>query len=127
MGDPAEDERLSAEDAAALERGVALFNEGRYFESHDVLEELWRGTRGYVRDFLKGLIQLAVGCYHLESGNRSGAESQLGKALGNLESYPDRYLGVDAGGAREVARRMLASLEGGGLRHAPRIAMGPPR
>lgn len=121
---------LDAETDALLSRGLEELRAGRYFESHDTLEEAWRGTRGGARDFLKGLVQVAVGCYHLDAGNASGAESQLGKALGNLEGYGAAYLGVSLSGLRARLEAELAVLRcGGQLPRAARVAdaLGPRR
>jgi uncharacterized protein len=76
-------------------RGIADFNAGSYFEAHDCWEELWIDTRGEARLFYQGLIQAAVGFYHLLKQNHRGASSQLGKALSKLETYPASYQGID--------------------------------
>ena len=47
-----------------LERGIALFNRGEYFDCHEVLEEVWTSERGRRRLFLQSLIHVAVGFYH---------------------------------------------------------------
>jgi predicted metal-dependent hydrolase len=77
------------------ERGLVEFNDGRYFDCHDTLEELWMDMRGRPRRYLQGLIQAAVGLYHIYSGNLTGAYSQLTKSLEKLAEYPPSYLGVD--------------------------------
>src|SRR5512145_2639201 len=51
-----------------LERGVALFNDGSFFEAHDVWEDAWRESEGDVRLFLQGLIQIAAGFVKLQRG-----------------------------------------------------------
>lgn len=76
-------------------RGVGLINEKEFFEAHDVLEELWNEERGEMRLFLQGMIQAAVGCYHLSNGNTTGAMSQYQKSLDKLTKYDDHYLGID--------------------------------
>jgi predicted metal-dependent hydrolase len=76
-------------------RGIEEFNAGSYFEAHDLWEELWVDTRGEARLFYQGLIQTAVGFYHLLRQNYRGASSQLGKALNKLETYPASYQGID--------------------------------
>jgi hypothetical protein len=50
-------------------RGLDLFNHGYYWEAHEAWEVLWHaaGRSGPVADFIKALIQLAVGgVKHLE-------------------------------------------------------------
>jgi predicted metal-dependent hydrolase len=103
---------LSPEEQASFEKGVDQFNEGHFFECHDTLEELWSGVRGPSRDFFQGLIQVAVGFYHLGKDNRVGAVRLLGRALERLEAYPDHYGGIDLGELREAVtawRRRLDS------------------
>ena len=102
---------LSAEDRAALEAGIAQFNDGLFFECHDTLEEVWSGLRGPSRGFLQGLIQVAVGFYHLGNGNRAGARTLLRRALGRLERYPDAYAGVAVAPLLEALREWLGALE----------------
>ncbi|PYV43269.1 MAG: DUF309 domain-containing protein, partial [Acidobacteria bacterium] len=76
-------------------QAIEEFNSGKFFECHDTLEEIWRGIRGPARDFFQGLIQVSVGFYHLRNGNLRGGESQLEKALKNLDAYGDRYGGIE--------------------------------
>jgi predicted metal-dependent hydrolase len=102
------------------ERGIAEFNDGRYFECHDTLEELWMDERGERRRFLQGLIQGAVGLFHATGGNLTGANSQLTKSLEKLEGFSDQFLGVDLGTLREELREVRAR-----IRNA--IAMGTDR
>src|SRR5215470_18760480 len=48
---------------------VAFFrcwNEQRYYEAHDVLEQLWLNTKSPDADFFKGLIQAAGAFVHLQ-------------------------------------------------------------
>ncbi|MFN7145443.1 MAG: DUF309 domain-containing protein [Myxococcota bacterium] len=78
--------------------GVRLFREQRWFESHEVLEELWRETpRGPEREFLQGLIQLAVSLEHWRRANPRGAWGQWGKARGHLAGLPPTFEGVAVG------------------------------
>jgi predicted metal-dependent hydrolase len=104
---------LSPEEQASFEKGVGEFNEGLFFECHDTLEELWSGVRGPSRDFFQGLIQVAVGFYHLGNDNRVGAGRLLVRALKRLEGYPDHYGGIDLGDLREAVTAWLRALDPG--------------
>lgn len=77
-----------------LREGIRLFNEGYFFEAHEVWEGAWRAERGESRLFLQGLIQVAAGLHHFREGNVNGAASLVDKALGKLRRYPDEYLGL---------------------------------
>src|SRR3954471_5482378 len=42
----------------ALERGLALIREGRFFEAHEELELAWRAAGPADRDFYQGLVHV---------------------------------------------------------------------
>ena len=85
---------MTVSDDKRWTKGIAQFNAGDYFECHETLESLWMEESGPDRLFLQGLIHLAVGLYHLKSGNRGGALSQLKKAAAKLKPYSDGRCGV---------------------------------
>jgi predicted metal-dependent hydrolase len=89
-------------------RGIALYDRGRFFEAHEVLEDLWRPARGEPSLFLQSLIHFAVAFHHHERGNRAGAERQLRKALKKLAGYLPAYAGLDAA---RIYREGQAALE----------------
>jgi len=78
-----------------LQRGVAQFNHGRFFISHETIEEIWIGQQGQTRIFLQALIQLAAAYHHAEKGNLRGTLSLLPKCLQVIEKVPRIYLGLD--------------------------------
>ena len=77
-----------------LHQGVDDFNEGLFFEAHDRLEDVWMDVRGHERLFFQGLIQLAIGYYHLSCGNYPGAEHLLGRCVGKLEQFRPSHRGI---------------------------------
>lgn len=87
--------------------GVDLFNRKEFFECHDVWEELWQEERSERRLFLQGMIQAAVGSYHLTNGNTTGAISQYTKSLDKLRQYPPDYFGINLEGLRSELERCL--------------------
>lgn len=80
-----------------LIEGVQLFNHGRFFEAHEVLEGLWRETADASKDFYKGLIQAAVAFHHWSRGNLAGAQTLVRSASHYLKRYPPVYRGVEVG------------------------------
>jgi predicted metal-dependent hydrolase len=105
---------LSPQEQALLESGVAEFNAGLFYACHDTLEELWMGLRGEARSFVQGLIQIAVGFYHLGNANHTGAARLLGRGLDRLSPYPAGYAGLDTDALRRAAERWRAMLLAGG-------------
>jgi predicted metal-dependent hydrolase len=97
-------------------RGIEEFNRQYFFEAHDLWEELWMETTGSDRLFYQGLIQTAVGFYHLTNGNFKGSYSQFGKALAKLEQYLPSYHGIDTEslvGSLKVCREQVDELREG--------------
>ena len=78
-----------------ISEGIQLFNNGDYFEAHDYFEDIWVKVHDESRLFYQGLIQVAVGCYHLICGNYQGSFNQLTKATQKLQSYDDCYHDVN--------------------------------
>ena len=78
-----------------FDRGVDLFNRARFFEAHEVLEDIWRsvGREEPARRHWQGLVQLAVAFHHQSTGNFVGARSVMERALRNLhggeQTLPD--------------------------------------
>ena len=75
--------------------GLRLFNEEDFFESHEVLEELWSDTHDERRKFYQGLIQVAVGLLHFGNGNLGGARKLYTSSRTYLEAYLPSYEGID--------------------------------
>src|SRR5262249_32215684 len=101
-----------------IQKGVAEFNSGKFFECHDTLEEIWQGVRGPARDFFQGLIQISVGFYHLQNRNLRGGQSQLEKGLKALERYGDFYAGMELCGLRREVTLWLEKVRAGENLHA---------
>jgi predicted metal-dependent hydrolase len=72
-----------------------LWRDEKYFECHEVLENLWRETPSPHRVFLNGLIHGAVAIYQHRRGNAVGAARQLLRAQIKLESFRPKYFEVD--------------------------------
>jgi uncharacterized protein len=73
---------------------IAHFNGDRdYFECHEVMEELWLEEGR--SPLLQGLLQAAVGLYHWDNSNLSGAVKLMSSALSKLDHYGDYVLGLD--------------------------------
>ena len=68
----------------ALANGVALFNRGKFFEAHEILEDFWRAAPAEQKKFLQGLVQVAVAFHHHSTGNHTGMRSVLERATRNL-------------------------------------------
>ena len=61
--------------------GVELFNDQKYWECHEVLEDLWaEDTQDPARNVYWAIIQVAAACIHYRESNLIGAQGMIGKA-----------------------------------------------
>ncbi len=97
-----------------LQRGIELFNEGSFFECHEVLEEEWTPLRGPRRVFLQALIHVAVGMHHWQRGNARGASGQFQKGLRKLEPYRPFCEGIHTGRLYRDVEGALKKVEAAG-------------
>ena len=79
----------------ALERGLGLIREGRYFEAHEELELMWRAANAPERDFYQGLVHVAVAWYQAGRGRPIATASQLEKAARRLAAFAPAHRDVD--------------------------------
>lgn len=99
--------------ARALERGVALFDEGAYHEAHEELERCWLADEAGDADFFKGLIQACICLHHLERGNREGARPLYTGHRRLLGPYLPAHRGVDLARFLAEMRTRVAPALGG--------------
>jgi uncharacterized protein len=80
-----------------LQNGLALFNAGRFFDAHEVLEDSWREAPRHspLRRHLQGMVQLAVAFHHQSTGNHVGARSVLERAMRNLNGADSAFPDLD--------------------------------
>ena len=100
----------SPEQDARFVEFIRLFNEGRFFEAHEVLESLWLDARPEHRDALQGLVQVAVALEHHRRGNPRGAQKVLLRASGRLVKLEDGvagFGGIDLAGLVFAAKAYL--------------------
>jgi uncharacterized protein len=106
----------------SLARGLELIRARHYFDAHEELEDEWRSAPSEERDFLQGLVHVAVAWLHAERHNRPGCERQLENAARRLEPYAPEHRGVDVARVLEdvTAARAVVALDSLEL-PAPRV------
>jgi predicted metal-dependent hydrolase len=78
-----------------FQQAVREFNEGHFFEAHELWEAVWGDLLGEDRDAVRALVQVAAGYHKFEIGNRRGACKLLGAALTRLRRLPPAAYGLD--------------------------------
>ncbi|HLF84403.1 MAG TPA: DUF309 domain-containing protein [Blastocatellia bacterium] len=90
--------------------GIEHFNAGRYFDAHEVWEEIWLRSSGQTKQFYQMLIQAAVGLYHYECGNSRGARGMHANVVDKLELLPSFLMSLDLGDFSRQFRGFFAEL-----------------
>lgn len=97
---------------ARLREGISLFNDGRFFESHEILEELYQEIDNVHKPFLEGLIQLATAFrIYSDFGEVGGPVRMIHQALIRFENYQPSHLEIRV---KELSESMEAWAEEAG-------------
>lgn len=91
------------------------WNEQRYYEAHDVLEQVWLNTNTADDDFFKGLIQAAGAFVHLQKNFEHPTHAKHGRRLRpavrllalaekNLAGFAPQHHALDVAGLLELLR-----------------------
>ena len=95
---PAEDE-ITCACLASLDphviNGLELYNAREFFECHEVLENVWRSEKGPIRELYCGILQVAVGYYHIQRGIYIGALKMFKRCRRWLDPFPDICQGIN--------------------------------
>lgn len=78
-----------------LREGITLFNQGRFYDAHEVIEHEWHAERGPIRRLYQGILQIGVGFHHALSGNHKGALLLLGDGIDKTSGFVPETLGID--------------------------------
>src|SRR5580765_2382414 len=104
------------------------FNQGLYFEAHDVLEELWLPQRNQPNGlFYKGLIQLAGAFVHLQKVRLRPADALFELARTNLERYRPFHDRLDVASVLEVIANWRHKLQEGEFNVNPLNSYSQPK
>lgn len=109
-----EPEQVVSSVTEAFERGVALFDQQRFFEAHEFLEYVWKSAGPADRSLWKGVTQVAVGYCHVQRGNATGAVALLERAAAYLDACTGLGRGVDVTALRRQALEVAAAVRARG-------------
>jgi predicted metal-dependent hydrolase len=111
MGHPQIFKPMDAHEKERLYReGLEAFNSSRFFEAHELWEDVWRETPEPDKKFLQGLIQVAAAFHHHSRANLLGMQRQLQAGLLKLEAFPEVYGELEIEPLRHAVRGWLAAV-----------------
>jgi hypothetical protein len=79
----------AADKEEALAEGIQLFNEERFWECHEALEQAWHVSKGVERDAIQSMILTAAGFVHYQKGEDEICLSILKRARAKLASVKE--------------------------------------
>lgn len=91
-----------------VQKGIALFNQRRFYDQHEVIENEWHAERTEIRSLYQGILQIGVGFHHALDGNHKGAVALLTDGIAKVEQFTPTALGIDTA---RLARESRACLE----------------
>ena len=94
--------------------GIRHFNAGRYFEAHEIWEEIWLRSSGDAKLFYQTLIQAAVGLHHFEGGNNRGALGMHKNVHEKVSRLPEVYMSLDLTELKREFDQVLAQVTSDG-------------
>jgi len=101
------DSRISARgEEEMLREGIDLFNQERFWEAHEALEEIWHPAKGVERDIIQGLILTAAALVHYQKNEKSVCVSILGRAREKLGTL-NHFKGLDISRLRASMEQIL--------------------
>ena len=106
----------------------ALFNEQKFYEAHDILEDLWLPDRhGANGNFYKGLIQLAGAFVHLQKQRLRPSAALFKLAQANLKKYPPLHEQLNLAKVQQLIAHWVGLLEQQEFKINPLSALNTPR
>ncbi|NEQ53762.1 MAG: DUF309 domain-containing protein [Leptolyngbya sp. SIO3F4] len=102
--------------------GIEQFNRGEYYACHNTMEVIWMNAQIINKGLYQGILQIAVGLYHLTNFNWQGAAILLGEGINRLNAYEDNYGGIDIAQLTQQAIDWLTALQETGPDHVQKLA-----
>jgi len=98
---------LEKEEALILAK--KLFNEEKYWTTHEVLEGVWKKSGGKEKDLLNGLILVAAALVHFQKNEKDIALGIMTRALKKLPSANEKYFEIDVAFIKTQVTEMIKS------------------
>lgn len=93
----------------AIERAVELFNDEKYWEAHEALESVWKGSSGAEKSILNGIILVAAAFVHDEKDEPEICLSILQRARKRLDGIGGTYHGIDVDRIADLISKIISS------------------
>lgn len=93
--------------------GITLFNDARYWECHETLEQIWRKEqKGPEKEMQQGVILAASALVHFQKDEIDVCLGMISRALAKLDQWHEpKYYELNVENLKRNLRNMLSSRE----------------
>lgn len=88
-----------------------LFNNEKYWKTHEVLEGVWKHTQGDERSLLNGIILVAAALVHYQKGEHAICISIMKRALDKFHGASGLYYDIDVDVLKSNVKNIVNSTE----------------
>lgn len=103
--------------------GVDQFNQQHFYDCHETLEAFWKNQAMPEKELTQGIIQIAVGQYHLGRGNVKGALKLLVRGNGRVQKFLPACMGLNLVPLHQLVAANIELLESGCSFDDPRLTI----
>ena len=94
--------------AEAIERAIVLFNDEKYWWSHEALEMVWKKASGQEKQLLNGLILICAAFVHFQKNEDNICFSILERSMAKFLNIQDsNYYGININKIKTIIREIL--------------------
>jgi uncharacterized protein len=93
----------------SIKLACELFNNEKYWKTHEVLEGTWKHTQGSERELLNGIILVAAALVHYQKGELEICISIMKRALVKLKNSYGKYYDLDIDFLKREVTNMVKS------------------
>lgn len=79
----------------AVMSSIFLFNMERYWKSHEVLESIWKDSKGQTKSLLNGIILVDAAYVHFQKGENDIFFSILNRSLEKFKDYSEYFYDIN--------------------------------
>src|SRR5712692_5828036 len=92
-------------------RAVKLFNEGKFWKSHEVFEDLWRSRDGELKKFVQALVQAAAAFSYIRLNRFQSTLYLFDKSIEKFEITQHLVPGFNVGSLIAALQRAKAEVD----------------
>lgn len=101
------EEEIPKEDA--IKDGISYFNEERFWECHEVFEDVWKKCYEGEKDLVQGIILVAAALVHYQKNENKICISILIRASNKLANTTGNYHNIDVDSLRNKVNEIITS------------------